>query len=50
MVQQFANSAGFSVGTFALCLAAILAVALLTVGSQTLKASLANPAETLRHE
>jgi putative ABC transport system permease protein len=48
--QNFAQRAPLSVGLFAWPVLGILALALLTIGSQTIKAAMSNPVETLRYE
>jgi putative ABC transport system permease protein len=49
-LQDFAYRIGLSLWPFVLAGAGTLAVALLTVGAQTLRAASANPVETLRYE
>lgn len=49
-MQQFATRPALDAWIFGLPVAALLALALLTVGSQTLRAALANPVDTLRYE
>lgn len=50
MLQEFANRIHLGLGYFVVGIAATLGLALLTVGSQTLKAGYTNPVDTLRHE
>ena len=50
LLQTFANRVDLGVWVFAAGILPILLLALLTIGSQTLKAGLANPVETLRYE
>ena len=50
MQQNFAQRAPFAIGLFAWPALGLLALALLTIGSQTIKAALANPANSLRYE
>ncbi len=49
-LQGFAYRAGLSVGPFLLASVSALAVALLTVSFQSIKAATANPADAIRHE
>lgn len=49
-LQQFSYRQGISVLSFLWAAAAVLIVALITVSSQTLKAALANPANSLKYE
>ncbi len=49
-LQNFANRMEPGVWVFAVGILPILLLALLTIGSQTIKAGLTNPVETLRHE
>ena len=46
----FANRIDFGVGTMAAGVVAVLVLALVTTGSQTIRAALANPVESLRYE
>jgi len=48
--QNFAQRAPLSIGLFVWPVLGILALALLTIGSQTVKAAMSNPVETLRYE
>ena len=50
LLQTFANRVDLGVWVFAVGILPILLLALLTIGSQTIKAGLTNPVETLRHE
>ncbi len=50
LLQQFANRIELNVWYFMAGILPTLALALLTIGSQTLKAGLANPVDTLRQE
>ena len=50
MMQFFAFRPGLSLWVLPGALAFVLALALVTIGSQTVKAALANPVETLREE
>lgn len=49
-LQQFANRVDLGVWMFALAISAMLLLSLTTIGSQTIRASHANPVDTLRHE
>jgi putative ABC transport system permease protein len=49
-LQSFAYRISLGLGTFFLAAVGALAVALLTVGTQTLRAASANPVESLRYE
>lgn len=49
-LQNFAYRIGLNVWMFLLALSATLCIAIITVVTQTLKASLANPVDTLRYE
>jgi putative ABC transport system permease protein len=49
-LQKFAFRTGITVWPFLLTSAAVLAIALLTVSYQTVKAATANPAESLKYE
>jgi len=50
LLQTFANRVDLTVWVFVAGIMPILALALLTIGSQTVKAALTNPVDTLRHE
>ena len=49
-LQNLVNHVDLGVWVFAAGILPILLLALLTIGSQTVKAGLTNPVETLRHE
>ena len=49
-LQNFAFKTGIGLGVFALSAAVSMAIALMTVGYQSVKAALANPADSLRYE
>lgn len=49
-LQNFANRVSVGAGSFALCLALLLVIALLAIISQTWKAAGANPANTLKND
>ena len=49
-LRQFANRTSFGVGIVAGCAAFLLAVALLTVASQTVRKARLDPARSLRYE
>lgn len=50
LLQEFANRIELSVWYFAAGIVATLVLAVLTIGSQTIRAGLANPVNTLRNE
>ncbi len=50
MLQNFSQRAPLGIGLFLGPVLVLLALALLTIGSQTVKAALANPVEALRYE
>ncbi len=50
LLQSFGNRVELGSSVFVLGIVPILVLALLTIGSQTVKASLTNPVETLRYE
>lgn len=49
-LEQFANRITLGPGIFLIAIGTLLTLALLTIGSQTLRAALTNPVDTLRHE
>ena len=49
-LRTFAYTVEITAFTFAICLAAIMVIVLLTVGYQSIKAALANPVKSLRNE
>jgi putative ABC transport system permease protein len=49
-LQSFAYRVSVNVWTFVLSAFAIIAIALLTIATQTVRAARANPAETLKNE
>lgn len=50
MLANFAARVGLDIWLFLICIAGVLGLGLLTIGSQTLKAAAANPIDTIRHE
>ncbi len=48
--QNFAQGPGFELGLFVWPILGLLSLAILTIGSQTIKAALANPVKSLRYE
>lgn len=50
ILEDFANRIALTPWVFVAAIAPILGLALLTIGSQTIKAGFTNPVETLRHE
>ncbi len=49
-LQGFVYRIGLNIGLFAFSIAVILMVAVLSIGRQTIRAALTNPAHTLKHE
>ncbi|MBW2644792.1 MAG: ABC transporter permease [Deltaproteobacteria bacterium] len=49
-LEGFVYRIGLNVGLFAFSIAVILIVAVLSIGRQTIRAALANPSHTLKHE
>lgn len=49
-LQEFANRTDFGIGVLAVSVGALVVVALVTIGSQTLRAAMTDPVTTLRQE
>ena len=50
VLQLFDNQMALGVGIFVVSVGLLLTLALITIGSQTIKAGFTNPVDTLRHE